>query len=165
MTDEFQAGRRRSVSRRGMMTTGLSLSLVAGCARAGIFSAPAPKPLKIIEADQPAVAITQAPGQHWFGYYDKRQVDFSGRFALGARVSPIFRSPRPDDQIEIGLIDLAENNRWRPIGRSTAWSWQQGAMLQWFPGHIERKCRRHQGRCDGCRPTSGEAGAVIDRDW
>ena len=134
MTDEVYAADRWSFNRRSVMASGMSLTLVAGCTRVGLLSAPAEKPLEIIDAGQPVVAITQAPDQHWFGYYDKRQIDLSGRFALGARVSPIFRSPQPDDRIEIGLIDLVESNRWRPIGSSTAWSWQQGSMLQWFPG-------------------------------
>ncbi len=134
MTDETHSNRPGSFNRRTLMATAASLTLVAGCTRSGLLSSPADKSLEIIEAHQPVVAITQAPDQHWFGYYDKRQIDFSGRYALGARVPPIFRSPRPDDRLEIGLIDLKENNQWRPIGSSTAWSWQQGSMLQWFPG-------------------------------
>jgi hypothetical protein len=44
------------------------------------------------------------------------------------------RSPKPDDAIKIGMIDLNENDRWTELGRSVSWGWQQGCMLQWRPG-------------------------------
>ncbi len=44
------------------------------------------------------------------------------------------RTPTPDDTIRIGMIDLADNDRWTELGTSRAWSWQQGCMLQWLPG-------------------------------
>jgi hypothetical protein len=44
------------------------------------------------------------------------------------------RSPRPDDRITIGMVDLQDQDRWIELGTSTAWCWQQGCMLQWMPG-------------------------------
>jgi hypothetical protein len=44
------------------------------------------------------------------------------------------RSPRPDDVIKVGMIDLKDNDRWIELGESRAWCWQQGCMLQWRPG-------------------------------
>jgi hypothetical protein len=44
------------------------------------------------------------------------------------------RSPRPDDVIRVGMIDLQDNDRWIELGASRAWCWQQGCMLQWRPG-------------------------------
>jgi len=44
------------------------------------------------------------------------------------------RSPTADDVIEIGMVDLQDNNRWIHLGQSSAWNWQQGCMLQWLPG-------------------------------
>lgn len=82
----------------------------------------------------PVRAITRGPLFHWFGYYDKLQFDPSSRYALGARVGFEHRSPRPDDVIKVGLIDLAEGDRWTELGESRAWNWQQGCMLQWLPG-------------------------------
>ncbi|MFW6289833.1 MAG: hypothetical protein ACOC0R_02605 [Mariniphaga sp.] len=82
----------------------------------------------------PVHQITSGEKQHWFGYYDKWQVDPSGRYALGNQVELIFRSPQPSDLLRIGLIDLENNNQWKELGQSTAWSWQQGCMLQWIPG-------------------------------
>jgi hypothetical protein len=81
-----------------------------------------------------AQAITSGEKQHWFGYYDKWQIDPSGRYALGAEVDTFFRSPTPADTLRVGLIDLENGNAWREIGTSTAWGWQQGCMLQWIPG-------------------------------
>ncbi len=77
--------------------------------------------------------ITEPPGFHWFGYYDKLQFDPTGRFVLGQRVDFEHRSPRADDVIRIGIIDTAEQNKWREIGTTRAWNWQQGSMLQWLP--------------------------------
>jgi len=82
----------------------------------------------------PVRALTSAPGHHWFGYYDKLEFDPSGRYVLGMRVDFEHRSPRPDDVIEIGMVDTAAADRWITLGQSRAWCWQQGAMLQWIPG-------------------------------
>jgi hypothetical protein len=43
------------------------------------------------------------------------------------------RSPKPDDTIRIGMVDLQDNGRWIELGSSSAWGWQQGCMLQWRP--------------------------------
>jgi len=85
---------------------------------------------KLIEARP----ITQGPKFHWFGYYDKFQLDPTERFALSMEVAFEHRSPQPGDVIDIGMVDLQDDNRWIPLGRSQAWSWQQGCMLQWRPG-------------------------------
>jgi len=82
----------------------------------------------------PVRPITRGPKFHWFGYYDKLEVDATGRYVLGMEVDFEHRSPRPDDVVKVGMVDLAENNRWIELGQSTAWCWQQGCMLQWRPG-------------------------------
>ena len=78
--------------------------------------------------------ITRGPKYHWFGYYDKLQFDPTGRYVLGMAVDFEHRSPRPDDVIQIGMVDLADGNRWIALGETRAWCWQQGCMLQWRPG-------------------------------
>ena len=78
--------------------------------------------------------ITRGPMHHWFGYYDKLQFDPSSRFVLGMQVGFEHRSPKPDDQIGIGMVDLKNGERWVKLGKSNAWCWQQGCMLQWLPG-------------------------------
>lgn len=82
----------------------------------------------------PIRPISRGPKYHWFGYYDKLQFDPSSRYVLGMVVDFEHRSPRPDDVIEIGMIDLHERDRWIALGESRAWCWQQGCMLQWLPG-------------------------------
>lgn len=86
-------------------------------------------------ADLPPVrALTKPPGHHWFGYYDKLQFDPADRYALGMRVDFEHRTPRAEDRIEIGMVDTREGDRWIELGKSAAWGWQQGCMLQWRPG-------------------------------
>lgn len=82
----------------------------------------------------PVRAITHGPGFHWFGYYDKLQFDPSSRRVLGMEVDFEHRSPKPDDVVKIGMVDLENNDMWTQLGQSSAWCWQQGCMLQWRPG-------------------------------
>jgi hypothetical protein len=92
------------------------------------------KPSLGAESLPPTRAITKGPNFHWFGYYDKLQFDPTSRFVLGMQVGFEHRSPKPEDLIQIGMIDLQEKDQWIPLGRSSAWNWQQGCMLQWRPG-------------------------------
>lgn len=82
----------------------------------------------------PARIISRTPGHHWFGYYDKLQFDPSGRYVLTGRVDFEGRSPQADDTIRVGIIDLADHDRWIELGKSVSWGWQQGCMLQFIPG-------------------------------
>ena len=81
----------------------------------------------------PYRVITQGPRHHWFGYYDKLEFDPTGRYVLSNGVDFEHRSPRADDRIEVGMVDLEDGDRWISLGESTAWCWQQGCMLQWIP--------------------------------
>lgn len=81
-----------------------------------------------------ARAITRGPYFHWFGYYDKWQFDVTGRYVLGMETRFEHRSPKPDDTIRLGMVDLKDNDKWIELGETRAWNWQQGAMLQWVPG-------------------------------
>ena len=90
----------------------------------------------------PVRQITYGPKAHWFGYYDKEQVDPTGRYVLGMEVDVPQRSPTENDVIKIGMVDLQDNDsegrpRWIELGESNAWGWQQGCMLQWRPGSTE----------------------------
>jgi len=82
----------------------------------------------------PVRTITRGPKFHWFSYYDKLQFDPTCRYALGMEVDFEHRSPRPDDGIRVGMIDLKDGDKWIELGNSRAWCWQQGCMLQWRPG-------------------------------
>lgn len=82
----------------------------------------------------PIRQITTGPRFHWFGYYDKFQFDPTNRFVLSNEVDFEGRSPTPDDIIRVGVIDLQDKDRWTELGKTRAWNWQQGCMLQWVPG-------------------------------
>jgi hypothetical protein len=56
------------------------------------------------------------------------------RFVLSNKVSFEHRSPTADDVIEVGMVDIQDGDKWIPLGKSNAWNWQQGCMLQWIPG-------------------------------
>jgi hypothetical protein len=82
----------------------------------------------------PVRTITRGPKHHWFAYYDKLEFDPACRYVLGMEVDFEHRSPRPDDVIKVGMVDLADHDKWIELGESRAWCWQQGCMLQWLPG-------------------------------
>ncbi|TWU33415.1 hypothetical protein [Novipirellula artificiosorum] len=82
----------------------------------------------------PVRTITQGPQHHWFGYYDKLQFDPSNRYVLSNQVAFEHRTPKADDEIRVGMVDTHEKDQWIPLGKSHAWGWQQGCMLQWRPG-------------------------------
>jgi len=85
--------------------------------------------------DSPIVrSITPSSKFHWFGYYDKRQFDYSSDRVLSMKVDFEHRSPKADEHISIGMIDLTKKDRWTTLGSTSAWNWQQGCMLQWLPG-------------------------------
>jgi len=86
----------------------------------------------------PAQVLTDGPSHHWFGYYDKLEFDPTGRYVLAAQVDFEGRSPRPDDTIRVGMIDLQRGNLWTELGTSVAWGWQQGCMLQFIPGSFSK---------------------------
>lgn len=82
----------------------------------------------------PIRAITSTPKYHWFGYYDKLQFDPTCRHVLGMEVDFEHRSPKPDDVIKVGMVDLKNDDQWIELGETISWCWQQGCMLQWRPG-------------------------------
>lgn len=109
-----------------------SAGSLAGLSSRGLFAAEGNKVLT------KSRTITRGPKHHWFGYYDKLQFDPSQRFVLGMEVDFEHRSPRADDVIKIGMVDLEDNDRWIELGESSAWCWQQGCMLQWLPGSTNK---------------------------
>lgn len=91
-----------------------------------------------LETFVPTRAITSTPKHHWFGYYDKREFDPTGRRVLSNEVDFEGRSPTADDSIAVGYVDTHDDDKWNPIGHSRAWGWQQGCMLQWIGGDGRR---------------------------
>ncbi len=111
--------------RRFLQGTALATLALPGLGGAAATKSPLVRPVR---------AITHGPKFHWFSYYDKLQFDPSGRYALGMEVDFEHRSPKPDDAIQIGMVDLKNGDKWTQLGESRAWCWQQGCMLQWRPG-------------------------------
>ena len=111
----------------------------------------------------PAVrTITAGPRHHWFGYYDKLAFDPMGRYVLGMEVEFEHRSPKPDDIVYIGMVDLEDDDRWIELGRSTAWCWQQGCMLQWLPGSQTKVLwNDREGTSYVCRIRDVKTGALL----
>lgn len=87
-------------------------------------------------SEYPILKLTNGPKQHWFGYYDKLQMDPSGTYVLAAEVDTFYRSPKTTDTLIIGMINI-RTKAWTTLGTSTAWGWQQACMLQWIPGSEE----------------------------
>jgi len=68
-----------------------------------------------------------------FFFYQCLQFDATGRYLLGMKVYFEYRDIQPTDRADVGYIDLKDRHKWTKIGDTTAWSWQQGARLQWRP--------------------------------
>ena len=88
---------------------------------------------EVRDSNPPVRTITRGPLFHWFGYYDKLEFDPTDRFVLSNQVAFEHRTPTEHDVIRVGMIDTAEGDKWIPLGKSHAWGWQQGCMLQWRP--------------------------------
>lgn len=99
------------------------------------FAKGAGEGLRAVDADLPPVrVVTHGPKFHWFGYYDKFQLDVTNRYLLCMEVDFENRLPKPNESAKIGMVDLQDADRWIELGETHAWSWQQGCMLQWRPG-------------------------------
>ena len=95
--------------------------------------------------------LTQPPGDHFFGYYEKTPWSPDGTRLLGMRVGFRDRQPVSEDEIELGLVDPQGLRPFQPFATTRAWCWQQGTMLQWLPGQPERVVynERRAGRFQG----------------
>jgi len=87
----------------------------------------------------PARRIGSGHGHHFFGYYNKTPWDRSGRYLLAQQVPMMNADLTPDLSAEIGYFDLHDGERFRTLGRTTAWNWQMGSQLQWLDGLHGRK--------------------------
>lgn len=98
----------------------------------------------------PVRAMTRGPRHHWFGYYDKCPVDRTGRYLLAHASDFAARQPRPGEPLTLGVVDLdGATATLHPLATTTAWSWQQGAQLQWLGPSFDREIvfnTHHEGR-------------------
>ena len=84
----------------------------------------------ISDYDQNFQILTPNDGAHYFfGYYDMRATGENGKH-LCHRVSFWDHIPLKDDVCELGYLD---EGRFYPFAKTTAWNFQQGAMLQYHP--------------------------------
>ena len=76
--------------------------------------------------------ITPDDGYHYFfAYYDMRATgDGINQRHLTHRVKFMDRQPEADDVCELGYL---EDGRFVKFAETTAWNFQQGAMLQYHP--------------------------------
>jgi hypothetical protein len=80
-------------------------------------------------------AISDPSGAIFFGYHDRTPFAANARFLLAHRVYGSDVEPMVEGTpAEIGWFDLAAvSPTFTPVATTTAWSWQQGSLLQWDP--------------------------------
>ena len=74
---------------------------------------------------------------YYFGYYDKSPWNKSQTKILSHRVDFCNRPLTSKDKTELGYFDTSNPAKFNPIAETSAWNWQQGAMLQWHPAEPE----------------------------
>lgn len=80
--------------------------------------------------------ILRSPGYHvFFGYYDVSPFCADGRRVLATRVSKDLSSPAPNRVMEVGYFYIDRPDKFISLGSTTAWCWQQGCRLQWYPAN------------------------------
>lgn len=82
---------------------------------------------------------------YFFGYYDLQPYSEDGKKHLAHRVAFANKIPNETDKAELGYI---ENGKFIKVAETTAWNFQQGALLQWFDKeNILYNYRDEQGFC------------------
>ena len=82
--------------------------------------------------------VTDGPKFHFFGYYEKTPWSNNEKYLLCHETTFMDRPPSAGDPCVVGYINL-DNKKFHPIAETHAWSWQQGAMLQWHPNSDTEK--------------------------
>lgn len=118
-------------------------------------------------ARERAQPVTGGPKHHFFGYYEKTPWNATQSLLLAHEAAFNNRAPNADDRLTIGIIHMQDNNRFQPLAETTAWNWQQGALLQWHPAHPENHFihndRRNNAHVGIVRDTSGREIAIYER--
>lgn len=97
--------------------------------------------------------LTSGEGHYYFGYYDVPAYSPDERYHLVHQTEFRDRLPKPDDRATIGLIDR-QSGQFSALAETTAWNFQQGAMLQWNPHRPGEEIlynTRVEGVCRGVR--------------
>ncbi len=77
---------------------------------------------------EPKIITPNDGGHYFFGYYDMRATQ--GNRHLAHRVDFMDRLPEAEDEAQLGYL---EDGKFTPFATTTAWNFQQGAMLQYHP--------------------------------
>jgi len=67
----------------------------------------------------------------FFGYYDKKQISYDGRYFLFLMVDFQDREPKENDKVDIFIGEVA-TGKYEKIEQTYAWNFQQGCMLGWL---------------------------------
>jgi hypothetical protein len=100
---------------------------------------------------QPIVRLTPDDAHYFFGYYDIPAWSRDDSAHLVHRVEFRDRMPTAGDVAQLGLVHPGRDG-FTQIAETTAWNFQQGAMLQWHPLSPDSKIifnRRDGGRFVG----------------
>ena len=82
--------------------------------------------------------VTAPPGHHFFGYYEKSPWNTDESLLLAHETDFQDRRPTPEDVARICLIDT-DTGRCDRVAETTAWDFQQGAMLQWLGAPLDHQ--------------------------
>jgi len=67
----------------------------------------------------------------FFGYYDKKQISYNGKYFLFLMVDFQDREPRENDKADIFIGEI-ETGKYEKLDTTYAWNFQQGCMLSWL---------------------------------
>lgn len=85
----------------------------------------------IKQAKVDAKPITPGNENLFFGYYDLNSYDSSSDIHLCGKTDFIDRIPTADDTLQLGFV---KNGEFECFAQTTAWNFQQGALLQYMGG-------------------------------
>ena len=101
-------------------------------------------------------AVTRGPHDHFLANYfgiDAWSPDFRYLLALETDIRDQLPDGRP---CTVGLVDLADGNRFIPVMETRTWNFQEAAMAHWIPNDL---CGR-----DDARPShAADVGRVVRR--
>lgn len=69
---------------------------------------------------------------YFFGFHDKSPWSPDDRMLLGHQYVTPLRMPLHDDTVNVGYFSGPSYREFTVVGKSCAWNWHQGAMLQWL---------------------------------
>ena len=83
---------------------------------------------KYYTEDEIEIITPDDDGQYFFAYYDLRATDSKGQNHLCHRATFMDRDNVAEDEIELGIL---KDKKFLPFAKTTAWNFQQGALLQY----------------------------------